>query len=216
MNRRAPIAAIGAIVLAIRLLPPVSAQQPRDVPRFKVGVDAVRIDAVVTDCDGRIVPDLSAADFELRQDGRRETVAFVQFVPVATGPDLVPEPAPRGPLAPSRAEIRPPPPLKREDVQRTFALVVDDLGLSVESLQNTQRALHAFVDRELRPADFVALVRTGGSVGALQSFTTDRRVLHAAIDGLRWNGASRNGVEPFEALNIFTTFSGGGPGGWRR
>jgi len=89
---------------------------------------------------------------------------------------------------------------------------VDDLSFSVESFQNTQRALHAFVDRELRPTDLVALVRTGGAGGGLQPFTTDRRVLHAAIDGLRWNGASRNGVEAFESINEWTTFSGGGRG----
>ena len=94
---------------------------------------------------------------------------------------------------------RPCPP-KRGDIQRTLALVVDDLGLSVESLQNTRRALHAFVDRELQPTDLVALVRTGGSSGTLQAFTTDRRVLHAAIEGLRWNAVSRNGVEPYEPL----------------
>lgn len=42
------------------------------------------------------------------------------------------------------------------------AAVVDDLSLSVESLLNTRLALHALVDRELRPTDLVALVRTGG------------------------------------------------------
>ena len=83
------------------------------------------------------------------------------------------------------------------------------MGLSAENVLSTQRALHAFVDSELRPTDLVALVRTGGSTGALQPFTTDRRVLHAAIDGLRWNVSSRNGVEAFEPLNSWTTFRDG-------
>ncbi len=190
-------------------------QQPREAPRFRVGVDAVRIDAVVTDRDGRIVTDLTAEDFEVRQDGKRQTVTFAQFMPVLIdeGRDRSAEPreaarAAVGPPARSRAEtaLSAPTPVKREAVQRTLAVVVDDLGLSVESLQNAQRALRAFVDRELQPTDLVALVRTGGSSRALQSFTTDRRVLHAAIDGLRWNGASRNGVEAFETLNQWTTF----------
>ena len=168
----------------------------------------MRIDAVVTDRDGRIVSDLTAEDFEVRQDGKQQTVTFAQFMPV-----LVAEPreaartrvvAPAG--SPVEAAALPPVPVKREAVQRTLAIVVDDLSLSVESFQNAQRALHTFVDRELQPTDLVALVRTGGSSGALQSFTTDRRVLHAAIDGLRWNGASRNGVEAFEAVNQWTTF----------
>ena len=46
---------------------PAAVSQPQ--PVFRVGVDAVRIDAVVTDKDGRIVTDLTAKDFELRQDG---------------------------------------------------------------------------------------------------------------------------------------------------
>jgi VWFA-related protein len=208
-----------AIVLAMGLLSSgdlirgdpfsVRAQETRETPRFRIGVDAVRIDAVVTDRDGRIVADLTADDFEVRQDGRRQTVTFAQFVPVLTGA----APAPTVPLAGAKAEVLSvsPPPVKREDVQRTLAIVVDDLGLSVEGFQNTQPALHAFVDHELRPTDLVALVRTGGAGGGLQAFTTDRRVLHAAIDGLRWNGASRNGVEAFEPVNVFMTFSGGGP-----
>lgn len=206
------------------LLPAVSAQQApakqvpvpqaADAPRFRVGVDVVRIDAVVTDRDGRIVTDLTPADFDVRQDGKRQRVTYAQFVPVLAGPQVRADS--ESPATASASPTAPPPapaPIKKEDVQRTFALVVDDLGLSVESLQNTRRALHAFVDRELRPTDLVALVRTGGSAGALQSFSTDRRVLHAAIESIRWNVASRSGVEPFEALNVYTTFSGGGPAG---
>jgi VWFA-related protein len=84
--------------------------------------------------------------------------------------------------------------------------VVDDLSLSVESYPDAKRALHAFVDRELRPSDLVALVRTGGSTGALQPFTVDRRVLHASIDRLQWNVRSRNGVEPYSPINRFFAF----------
>jgi len=38
-------------------------------------------------------------------------------------------------------------------------------------------------------------------------------VLHAAIDSIRWNVMSRNAVEGFEPVNIYTTFGAGGPGG---
>ena len=57
-------------------------REQREAPPFRVGVDAVRIDAVVTDRDGRIVSDLTADDFEVRQDGKRQTVTFAQFMPV--------------------------------------------------------------------------------------------------------------------------------------
>ena len=204
-----------SIVLAVLVLsstgvmfggqsPAPTSQAPPAATRFRVGVDAVRIDAVVTDRDGRTVPNLTAADFEVRQDGKLQKVTFAEFMPVLSGPPPV-EAAPVASRADPAAPPAPPA-VRRQDVQRTLAIVVDDLGLSFESFQGMQRALHTFVDKELRSSDLVALVRTGGAGGGLQPFTTDRRVLHAAIDGLRWNGASRNGVEPFEALNSWTTF----------
>jgi len=64
----------------------VSAQEAREAPRFRVGVDAVRLDAVVTDGDGRIVADLTADDFEVRQDGKLQKVTFAEFMPVLAGP----------------------------------------------------------------------------------------------------------------------------------
>src|SRR5258708_39123963 len=190
--------------------PANQSQEARVARRFRVGIDAVRIDAVVTDRNGRIVSDLTADEIEVRQDGKPQKVTFAQFVSVLSGP----APARDTPRASGAEAVAVPPrPVKREEVQRTVAVVVDDLGLSVESLYYTRRALHAFVDRELHPTDLVALVRTGGAGGGLQPFTTDRRVLHAAIDALRWNGASRSGVEPFKPLNVWTTFSSGGRGG---
>ena len=182
---------------------PLAAQE---TPRFRVATDGVRIDAVVTDRDGQIVPDLTAADFEVRQDGKIQKLLFAQFVPVISGPAPAAASGSNTVGANPAAPLARPTAVKREDVQRTLAIVVDDLGLSFESLQNTQKALHAFVDRELRASDLVTLVRTGGSIGSLQSFTTDRRVLHSAIDRLRWNGASRSGIEPFSPVNTWTTF----------
>ncbi len=183
-----------------------AAAPPDNPPRFRVATDGVRIDAVVTDSDGHIVPNLTADDFEVRQDGKLQKLLFAQFVPVLAGaPSPAATPAPPAGTENSPSPVRPGV-VRREDVQRTFAIVVDDLGLSAESVLNTQKALHAFVDRELRPTDLVAFVRTGGSTGALQPFTTDRRVLHASIDRLRWNVWSRNGVEPFKAINLWLTF----------
>ena len=212
------------IVLALGLLsaagvilggqaPAVGPQEPGAATRFRVGVDAVRIDAVVTDRDGRTVPNLTAADFEVRQDGKLQTVTFVQFNPVVSGPPMAMDLPLAGAAKAEPTAVVTPMPVKRDDVQRTIAIVVDDLGLSFEGLHFMKPGLHSFVDRELRSGDLVALVRTGGAGGGLQPFTTDRRVLHSVIDGLHWNGFSRNGVEPYAALNQWTTFTGGGPGG---
>lgn len=179
-----------------------------DVPRFRVSVDAVRIDAVVTDKDGRTVRDLTVDDFVVLQNGKPQTVTFAQFVPVSSsgGSSATPPAAmtSRRPAdAPPAASVLIAP---RSTIQRTLVIVVDDLGLSVESLYQAKRALHEFIDRDVRATDLVGVLRTGGSIGSLQPFTTDRRILHQLIDGLRWNGSSRAGVESFEPLNQWTTF----------
>ena len=189
------------------LAPSLAARQDRSLPeppRFRVSVDVVRLDAVATGRDGRVVPNLTADDFEVLQDGKPQKVTFAQFVPVLTN-------AVAGSHSPASARVIATSPsattvTSRETVQRTIAIVVDDLGLSWESLHHAKQALRTFIDREMQPVDLVAIIRTGGSVGALQPFTTDRRLLHATIERLNWNGLSRNGVEAFEPFNLWTTF----------
>ncbi len=173
------------------------------VPRFRVGVDIVRIDAVVTDKDGRVVSGLTPADFELRQDGDVVPVTLAQFIAVATSSDpgrqVTATPAPTS--SPAAAGAPPAPrTLARADVQRSIALVVDDLGLSFESFEPARKALHKFIDNDIQPRDLVALVRTSSPGGMLKPFTTDRRLLHAQVDAMQWTLNSRNGVEPFTPL----------------
>ena len=72
-------------------------------------------------------------------------------------------------------------------MRRTIAIVVDDLNLSFASVYYTRKALEKFVDQQLEPGDLVAIIRTGGGVGALQQFTSDKRILHSAINHIRWN-----------------------------
>src|SRR3954468_23355055 len=146
----------------------VAAQEPQ-TPKFRVAVDAVRIDAVVTDKDGNIVRDLTADDFEVLQDGKAQKVTFAQFVAVAAAPEgrqaaTVPRSAKREGGPPPATPPTPAAPVRRENIQRTIALVVDDLGMSVESLYYVKRGLHDFVDHSTQPGDLVALVRTGGSL----------------------------------------------------
>ena len=194
--------AIATVVLGSALL---AAQEPQ-TPRFRVAVDAVRIDAVVTDKDDNIVRDLTADEFEILQNGKPQKVTFAQFVPVLVADAAAPV-VPAAPLAARNVVGAPGLPaagtVKREQIQRTIAIVIDDLGLSVESLYYAKRGLHDFIDKGVQAGDLVAVVRTGGSMDGLQPFTTDRRILHSAIDSLKWNAFSRSGVEAFEAVNRF-------------
>jgi hypothetical protein len=105
--------------------------------------------------------------------------------------------------------VPPPPPpveLKPNQVRRTVALVVDDLGLSFASIAQLRSALKKFVDERMEPDDLVAILRTGAGMGALQQFTADNRMLYAAIDRVRYNALGRVGVAsfpPFQAVGTY-------------
>ena len=191
------------LIAAIAVLASALAGQEAQTPRFRIAVDAVRIDAVVTDKDGNVVRDLTAEDFEILQDGKPQKVTFAQFVPVSVASSPA---AAAAPLTSNNVAGAPPPgtmPIQRHDIQRTIALVVDDLGMWIESLYYVKRSLHDFIDNSTQPGDLLAIVRTGGSMDGLQPFTTDHRVLHAAVDNLRYHAFSRSGVEAFESVDEF-------------
>lgn len=169
-------------------------QAPPELPTFRVAVDVVSVDVAVTDRDGRIVRDLTAADFEVFQNGKPQRVTAAKFVAVGVGGHAGATQARSGPAS-SGTVTEPLPiptqPSAREQVRRTIVLVVDDLGLSSQGMGPLLPALRQFVDRELLPTDVMAIVRTGASNGLVQTLTNDRAALHAAIDALRYNVLAR-------------------------
>jgi VWFA-related protein len=161
-------------------------QDKDDVVRITTNL--VQIDAIVTK-DGKLVPDLKAEDFEIFQDGKRQTITsftYVSNVPAKKPPETA--------KADERDKSVPVAPLKRDDPRRTIAIVVDDLGLSAESMGDVRRQLRKFVNEQMQPHDLVAIIRTGMEIGALQQFTNDKRLLSRAVDQLRWNACSRVGI----------------------
>lgn len=196
-----------ALVFVCALAQSASAQQPADRQVFRTGTDLAIIDAVVVDERGRHVRDLTADDFEVVQQGKTHPVRQALYVPAGT---TVASAA----AAPPRTETAPPAAAAPGRVStgilsrnaspapdpRVMAIVVDDLGLSFESIAGARRALTKFVNDEVGPGDLVAILRSSGGVGTLQQFTTDKRLLHAAIGRLNWTVLSRSGVTAFAPI----------------
>ena len=167
----------------------------------KITTNLVQIDAVVTK-NGKRVTDLTAEDFEIYEDGRKQaitTFAYISNLPNApnvASKDSAPPPAP----GTGGAGVPPAGPIQRDVARRTVAIVVDDLGLSAESMAQVRRQVRKFIAEEIQPNDLVAIIRTGGEMGALQQFTNDKRMLSRAVDRLRWNGCSRLGLATLERV----------------
>jgi len=163
----------------------------------KISTSLIQLDVTVTDKNGKAVTDLRPDEVQVYENGQKQKVTgfnFVSNLKQATLADSRPDK--NGVPVPV-----PPRSLKAEQVHRTIALVIDDLSLSFESSYYTRRALKKFVDEQMQDGDLVAIIRTGAGIGALQQFTTDKRVLYAAIEKVKWNPLGTGGVSAFEPIN---------------
>ena len=173
---------VAGLVCAL-LLQSRAQQAPAPNAVIRIDVNLVQVDAVVTDARGKPVTDLKVEDFELLQDGQPQKITSFDFINLAA----------RRPAATTAISVSPrtgnsgvplPPFIKSltaDQIQRTIAIVVDDLALSFDSAVRVRDALKKWVDTQMLPGDLVAIVRTRSGMGSLQRFSMDSPTLRAAI-----------------------------------
>ena len=179
-------------------------QQPSPTPRpspapddvVRITTNLVQVDAVVTDGNEKAVTDLKPEEIEIYEDNRSQKITNFAYVRNDAGSRTQPQSATNRNAPPVR--------LLPQDVRRTIALVVDDLGLSFQSISQVRSGLKKFVDSQMQDGDLVAIIRTSGGIGALQQFTADKRQLYAAIEQIRWYAAGRSGASPWTAIKPAT------------
>jgi VWFA-related protein len=177
---------------------PQEIQKPDSEDVVRITTNLVQVDAVVTDKNGNVVTDLKPEEIKILEDGRPQKITNFSYnvTETPTAPARREKPA----TVDKNAPPAPPSRLKPEEVRRTIAIVVDDLGLSFESTYYVRGALKKFVDEQMQTGDLVAIIRTGGGMGALQQFTMDKRQLYAAIERVKWNSNGRGGIGAFAPL----------------
>lgn len=165
---------------------PVQGQQPTGETHqsdeiVQITTNLVQVDATVTGKDGRVVTNLKQEDFELFEDGKPQTITHFAYISNLQA----------GPNQTSRrpAEVY----ARTKEPRRIIALLIDDLGISFEGMAMLKHSLPRIFD-QLQPNDLIAVIRTGGEVGALQQFTSERRLLENAFQHLRFNPCSRIGL----------------------
>ena len=183
--------------------PAAPPQGPDNLDVVKISTNLVQIDAVVTDRKGNHVVDLRADEVEMYEDGKAQKISDFSYIKIARSAPAANKPTEGGGTSvpgPARQ-------LRREEVQRTIALVVDDLRMSHDSVRFTKEALKKFLNEQVQPNDLVALILTAGGTGSLQQFTSNKQQLHAAVDKLKWVPRVGNSAQAFasikqETLNI--------------
>ncbi len=192
------------LLLLLMLSAQVFAQTPKPSPTpgsdddvVKISTTLIQLDVSVTDSRGKVVSDLRPEDFEVYENGEKQSISAFSFLSVDRNIS-------KSTTSETDKNEIPPPPIsneiKPERVRRTIALVVDDLTLSFESVHFVRRALRKFVDAQMEEGDLVAIIRTGGGIGALQQFTFNKGQLSAAIDKVKWNPIGAGGVSAFAPI----------------
>lgn len=166
----------------------------------RISTSLIQVDATVLDKDGKIVTGLTADDFEIYENDKKQKITNFSFVELPTDKSTAPMATVKSsknsiPIPPVPTKLRP------EQVRRTIALIVDDLDLSFGSIDAVRSALKKYVDEQMQPNDLVAIIRTGSGGGFLQQFTSDKRILYKAIDKVRWNPAGSGKVNAFAPVD---------------
>jgi VWFA-related protein len=165
-------------------------KEPEQDSVVRIGTQLVQVDVVVTDRNNRHVEDLTDSEFELYVDGKKQPLTHFSRVQLSRIERELPK---KNRIADKPApESMPTKQIAAEEVRRTIAFIVDDLGLSIGSTERVKETLRRFVGEQMQDGDLVAILRTGSGLGMLEQFTSDKRVLYAAIEKLQWNPLSRD------------------------
>ncbi|HEX8888834.1 MAG TPA: VWA domain-containing protein [Pyrinomonadaceae bacterium] len=151
--------------------------QQGDEDVVRITTQLIQVDAVVTDKNDQVIPDLKLSDFSLYENGKRQDLQFIEFV----GSDSKPRVEGNVEVAGRTIEPEIARNLSAKDLHRVFAFVVDDLTIPFEDLTTVRKLLTDFVDNRMTEGDLVAIVRVVGGGGLLQQFTSDKQLLRRAI-----------------------------------
>src|SRR5438132_8224396 len=125
--------------------PPTSQQPTRtgDEDVVRINTNLVQVDAVITDKNGKPVIDFKPEEVQILEDGKRQKITHFSYIVAAETPEVATSSKPT--TIDKNAPPAPPIALKKEQVRRTIAIIVDDLGLSATSVYPVRRALKKFV-----------------------------------------------------------------------
>jgi VWFA-related protein len=171
---------------------------------FRVEVNYVEIDAVVTDAQGNFVRNLTKSDFQVLEEGTPQTVENFSLVDIPLErPD-----APLFATAPIEPDVRS---NQREFDGRIYVLVLDDLHTHFSRGLRTIAAARQFIAKNFGENDIAAIVQTGGSKKGVQEFTSSRMRLLRAIDAFMGQKTRSATLEKIDDYNLTRGMPGAPP-----
>ena len=168
------LAVVVAFVLACGGAVALGQQTEQPPVTFRAEINLVEVDAFVTDAQGSPVTGLTAADFEVLEDGKPQKISSFSLVNI---------PIERGDRPPfAAAPIEPDVRTNRLVDGRIYLIVLDDLHTDFTRTPRVKAALRQFIERNFGANDVAAIVYTSGRMEASQDFTSSPRLLLASVD----------------------------------
>jgi len=184
---------LAAILLAASAASLSAGQNPAPAPQsqqptFKLRVDYVEVDVVATDRQGALIRDLKKEDFQVLEDGKAQAITNFTLVdiPIERYDRPLNSPVPLEPDVKTN---------ERPFDGRVYVMVIDDLHTRFGRTIRVKTAAKQFIERRLGANDLMAVVHTSGSTESNQEFTSNKRLLLAAVDktqGRRLDSATAN------------------------
>jgi VWFA-related protein len=172
--------------------------QTEDV--LRINTELVQTGVTVLDKQGHFVEGLKPEQFEIRVDGKPVSISFFERVTAGTTAEekqIAAAARANNTAGAANGSVR----------GRTVIFYMDDLHLSAPSVEKTRKAILEFIDTQMGPDDQVAIASASGTIGFLQTFTSVKAVLRAAIARLTYQPYTLRDTEiipmtEYQALKI--------------
>jgi VWFA-related protein len=176
---------------------PARAQQQPPAAVFRSSREVITVDAIVRDKSGAVVRGLTAADFEIREDGQPQQILNFSFEEIRekapnrietaellagvdeklqeqVRPTASAQPAAAAPAAA---------PINSETMagRRLITLLFDTSSMQPDDVQRAVDSAQKYVSEKMSPADLVAVVTINSSLNVLTDFTAARARVASAL-----------------------------------
>jgi VWFA-related protein len=178
--------------------PPAAQTPPAGQPNFRVQIDAVSMDVVIKDDQGRFIPDLRKEEFEIYEDGVQQTITSMTMSHggrVTNILEAAPAAAPEGIILPPVRRVT-------DTSGRIFLMFVDDLHMQFQNSGRVRELFKKIGKNLIHEGDLFGIVSSGPSSIAID-MTYDRKRLDEAI-----NKIAGSGLKPSELIQRGTGSEG--------
>jgi VWFA-related protein len=180
---------VAAVLLLVSAVP--AGSQSRKQFTLKTTTEVVLVNVTARDKDGGFVRDLKAEDFTVLEDGRPQKILSLDVentdaivandiqVPNLLGTITSPS---TGSVAAAPAAAAVAKELFRD--RRLMVLFFDLSSMQPEETKRAAESAENYVDKQMKPADLVAVVTLQNTLRVAQDFSSDREALKAAMRSL--------------------------------